>query len=257
MKSAQALIVGVAALAAASTIAALATVPAAHAATLYSNDFEGGSTADLTGATQIIDAPNGSTNFLGPLSTANGTGSVILTLNTTGYSSLTLNYDVYAIMTLDGDGPAGGNTPADPDAFIVGVTGGPTLEDYSFANYPGDTQSYPGNQQPATPGEPDQTGAAAINTLGYGNSGDATYTFSYTFASTGASTQITFTGQDNQDTSDEYFGLDNIQVTGVPSPTSGVPEPATWAMMLTGLFGLGWILRARRKSDRQLHALEA
>jgi hypothetical protein len=113
-------------------------------------------------------------------------------------------------------------------------------------------------EQPATPGQPDQTGAAAVNTLGYGNSGDATYAFSYTFAPTGNVTKITFTGQDNQDVGDEYFGLDNILVTGVPTTTSpAVPEPATWTMMLIGLFGLGWISRAHRKSDRQLRAFEA
>lgn len=221
---------------------------AARATTLYSNDFEGASTTDLTGATTILDAPNSSTHFLGPLSTDNGTGSVTLTLNTAGYSSITLTFDVYAIMTLDGDGPAGGNSPSNPDAFIVGVAGGPTLEDYSFANYSADTQNYPGSQGPATPGEAPQTGASAVNTLGYGNSGDATYTFSYTFTPTAAGmTMITFTGQDNQDTGDEFFGLDNLQVTGVPNTTGGVPEPASWAFMLAGLGLAGAGLRTRRR----------
>lgn len=31
-------------------------------------------------------------------------------------------------------------------------------------------------------------------------------------------------------------------------PTLGVPEPATWAMMLTGFFGLGAVVRGQRKT---------
>ncbi len=34
-----------------------------------------------------------------------------------------------------------------------------------------------------------------------------------------------------------------FNVNGAPG---GVPEPATWAMMMSGLFGMGAVLRARR-----------
>jgi hypothetical protein len=152
-----------------------------------------------------------------------------------------VSYDVYAIMTVDGDGPAGGNSPSNPDAFIVTVDGGPTLLDNSFANYPGDTQNYP------VVGSPDQTGASAVNTLGYGNYGDATYAFtSVSFSTTGATTVINFTGQDNQGLGDEFFGLDNVTVTGTPS-VGGVPEPATWSLMLIGFGAAGAMARSRRK----------
>jgi len=228
----------------------LLTAPAALAGTLYSNNFETNSTAGLSGATTIIEAPNSSTAFLGPLSTANGTGTATLSLNTTGYTSLTISYDIYAIMTVDGDGPFGGNSPADQDAFIVSVNGVATpLLDASFANFSGDTQSYP------VSGSAPQTGASAVNTLGYGNSGDATYHFSDTFAPTGGLTQIAFTGQDNQGTGDEYFGLDNIVVTGVPTLTAGAPEPGAWALMLVGLGGLGVALRASRRKPTALSAV--
>ncbi|MGH7012037.1 MAG: PEPxxWA-CTERM sorting domain-containing protein, partial [Caulobacteraceae bacterium] len=78
----------------------------------------------------------------------------------------------------------------------------------------------------------------------------------YTFVPTGNTTAIVFTGQDNQGTGDEYFGLDNIQVTGVPSVVGGVPEPATWAMLLFGFFGLGGLLRAQRRSDRGVRGIQ-
>jgi hypothetical protein len=38
---------------------------------------------------------------------------------------------------------------------------------------------------------------------------------------------------------------------------AGVPEPATWAMMLLGFFGLGVLLRAHHRADRDLAALAA
>jgi hypothetical protein len=51
---------------------------------------------------------------------------------------------------------------------------------------------------------------------------------------------LTFTEVDNQ----LYYnmGLDNVSVTA----GGGVPEPATWALMLVGFAGLGAAVRARR-----------
>ena len=37
-------------------------------------------------------------------------------------------------------------------------------------------------------------------------------------------------------------GVDNFQIAGA----GGIPEPATWAMMLMGFGGLGAMLRRRR-----------
>jgi hypothetical protein len=48
-----------------------------------------------------------------------------------------------------------------------------------------------------------------------------------------------------------FSRLDNFEVDG---PVSGVPEPSTWAMLLIGLFGLGW-LAYRRKSRTVLAAV--
>ena len=44
---------------------------------------------------------------------------------------------------------------------------------------------------------------------------------------------------------DDSWGIDNLSVT---SSTGGVPEPATWALMLLGFGGLGTALRSRRRA---------
>jgi hypothetical protein len=237
------------------TIAAIAfavlITTAARADTLYSNNFDSGSVAGLSGAgassADIVNTGNatyGSYLYLASQGGPNSGGTASLSLNTTGFSSLTLSFSVYAINTLDGDGPAGGNSPVTPDSFITALTGGFTLENYSFANFPGDTQDYPGGQGPATPGEPDQTGAVAVNQFSDGD--DAIYVFSYTFTPTGDLTTINFTGQTNQGLGDESFGLDNVVVTGVESGGgTPVPESGSAAMLGAGLLGLG-LMRRRR-----------
>lgn len=63
--------------------------------------------------------------------------------------------------------------------------------------------------------------------------------YSFTFLASGSSTVLSFAAS-NQPPG--FFGpaLDNVSVA------AAVPEPATWAMMLTGFFGLGVIARRRR-----------
>ena len=49
---------------------------------------------------------------------------------------------------------------------------------------------------------------------------------------------------------DHTFTVDYVEGNGSPSVlTLAVPEPATWAMMLLGFFGLGAMLRSRGKRD--------
>ncbi|THD55625.1 PEPxxWA-CTERM sorting domain-containing protein [Phenylobacterium sp.] len=62
----------------------------------------------------------------------------------------------------------------------------------------------------------------------------------YTFAlgaGTGSDT-ITFNGRNDP----SYNTLDNVAIT----QTAGVPEPTSWALMLSGFFGAGAFLRRRR-----------
>lgn len=223
----------------ASVAAAMAlSAGAANAAdTLFTNDFSTDASG-FAGVTTIVAAPSGET-FLGPLTQGAFTA---LTVDTTGYSSITLTFDLYGILSLDGDNPGA----TGPDRFHLTVAGGPVLLDESFsnfANYPGNSnfQSYGPNAS-----NPGRTGSdeALYGHLGYywanPEGGDTTYHLSYTFAPTGASTTIVFTGLSNQGASDEFFGIDNVTVTGA------VPEPGTWAMMILGFGAAGAAIRRRR-----------
>lgn len=46
-------------------------------------------------------------------------------------------------------------------------------------------------------------------------------------------------------------------VTGIPDHVTGVPEPASWATMITGFAFIGGVLRCRRAAARSVEALEA
>jgi hypothetical protein len=61
------------------------------------------------------------------------------------------------------------------------------------------------------------------------------------FTANSSSTTIEFLGDTSYTSA--YIGLDNVSVTAA---TSAVPEPATWAMILIGLIGLGALMRSRR-----------
>jgi hypothetical protein len=52
-------------------------------------------------------------------------------------------------------------------------------------------------------------------------------------------TTLSFIGASTQGLDDERFGIDNVSVTGVP-------EPASWALMILGFGAGGAMLRRRR-----------
>jgi hypothetical protein len=76
-----------------------------------------------------------------------------------------------------------------------------------------------------------------------------TYAQYYTDYSTGAYHSLA-------DANDRFYTIvevnpyDGHQSFAIGWPLPGVPEPTTWAMMLTGFFGMGSMLRSRRKLAR-------
>jgi len=131
------------------------------------------------------------------------------------HASMTVSFDLYILKSWDGDSPTFG-----PDRWSVGLAGSPALLDTTFSNnFKTDTdrsvQSYP------SPASAPQTGAAAVNTLGYGFwFGDATYHFTFTFSHTMESAIVTFSSslyegkaEQARSTRDESWGLDNVGVT--------------------------------------------
>jgi hypothetical protein len=78
------------------------------------------------------------------------------------------------------------------------------------------------------------------------------YTAPYSFSSNGAWTHVSF---DFGVTSNDQFGIKLEDFTGAPGDTffqnlsvSAVPEPSTWAMMILGFCGVGFMAYRRKRS---------
>ena len=84
---------------------------------------------------------------------------------------------------------------------------------------------------------------------------DNRYAYSYVTAAAGAlpaslTASLTYAVQPTNDASG-YFQYDNTFAAFTPvSVTAAVPEPATWALMLTGFLGLGWAGRRAATSRK-------
>jgi Protein of unknown function (DUF642)/PEP-CTERM motif len=67
----------------------------------------------------------------------------------------------------------------------------------------------------------------------------------FNFLATGPSTTISLAG--NTVPNGIYIGLDTVDLEQTSGPVSSVPEPSTWAMMILGFAGVGF-MAYRRKS---------
>ncbi|MBE9252241.1 hypothetical protein IQ226_24755, partial [Dolichospermum sp. LEGE 00240] len=141
----------------------------------YSNDFESNSVTGWSSSTRST-TPVGSRNFLGEF----GNDTVSLALNDVALNgSVTVEFDLFIINSWDGIG----NWGAGPDEFTVNTSDGQTLLNTTFANNPGQLQSYPGQVS---------GGYYTINSVELGNTNAGyngyVYVTSYTDGDTGYGT---------------------------------------------------------------------
>jgi PEP-CTERM motif-containing protein len=97
-------------------------------------------------------------------------------------------------------------------------------------------------------GSAEQSFSVTDPTLYPGTDGGVWTTETFAFASTGATTDLTFRGNAGL----LYIGLDNVSVEFL---TAAVPEPSTWAMMLLGFAGVGFMAYRRRNQTAALEAV--
>lgn len=66
-----------------------------------------------------------------------------------------------------------------------------------------------------------------------------------TFTATGSSTTLGLTGLSGLN----YIGLDNVKVADLTPNAPGVPEAATWAMMILGMGAVGAVMRRKVRAS--------
>jgi uncharacterized repeat protein (TIGR01451 family) len=190
-------------------VAFTVTASQAQDLTVYSNDFEDGSnplTEWNLRTTKVTLA--GNRRYLGDFTNQD----VRLTLNNLPpHTEVTVSFDLYILASWDGN---------EPDIWNLGVVGGPTLLRTTFGTHSPRYQAYPGSY----PGSSYQwnTGAAEVGTLGDYAYGSAVYRITRTFSHTDPSLVLQMFGQN---LSDEFYGIDNIQVSIKPADTE-YPETA-------------------------------
>ena len=227
-------------------LAAMGLAQPLAAQVVFSTNFEAGQPAQITGlgsiqSTQALPAGVfGSQQFYNDTTLTGNAGATLLTLSGLGaHSTLSLSFDFIAWNSWDGTGssfPQG-------DFFEV-LLDGTLLASISPNNASG-TLSIAG---PALL-------IAGPAPYGFGDSApffnrDTAYAVTVSnFAHSNATAAFTFRVNGNgwQGGSDEAFGLDNIIVSIPGRITAAVPEPATWAMMITGFGFIGARLRLRRR----------
>jgi hypothetical protein len=201
---------------------------AAVAGIVYTNDFEVGSTANLSGVTAIEDSPSGE-SFLGFFN-LNASSTLSLSGLAT-HTDVTLEFDVYGIRSLD--------STTSGDSFSLGMNGGSKL----FTDYYGHTGGQILGPTTGTVVNHDSTA------LGYGSfhGGASTYHYIFTFADSASAIDFNFLFSTQSGWADEAFGLDNIVVS--TNAYASVSEPSVVTLIAIGFAGLLGFGSLRRKAS--------
>lgn len=234
-------------------VAAAGLSTAVHAATLYQNNFDGnlavhaGVTGGLGGVTSTTTATAGAWNAAGWTgnvlrnnSQGNPAGFTTLSLgNLATHTTISMSFILGFLDSWDSYN-VGQFGPDHLEVWIDGVQVADMTTDTALGtteDYDGGTEIFEGFQV--------DNGSNYYSDVLVDMSTASFVNFAHT-AST-LTIGIRATGAGWQGGSDEAWGLDSLVITydGVRQ-TGGVPEPATWAMMIAG-FGLaGATLRRRR-----------
>jgi hypothetical protein len=152
------------------------------------------------------------------------------------HTLVTVAFDLYILKSWDGN-----NRTYGPDRWRLRVQDGPTLLDTTFSNNPKTGADLSQQNYPAT-NSPQQSGAVAVNTLGYTFYGDSIYHLSFNFPHTADTLALNFWSSlfEGKGTQDESWGLDNVRVSSnsdAPIATSAAaPSDARDGSISTALF---------------------
>jgi hypothetical protein len=182
-------------------------------------------------------------------------------IDVTGLSSITFSVSTGATVTVN----AGNYNDADGIGSVSGenVAGAAGLSGITSPTAGFLTGAFVSNTLGATPASLDFTGVGGTSFtslspalqqaffIGDGLTGDATGTTQVFYVPTGA-TKLYLGLADacgyngGPSCYGDNLGSFTVTSTGVSPSSGGVPEPATWALMLTGFGGMGAVLRRRR-----------
>ena len=249
-----------------SGLAAVAMAGSAHAGLLYSNDFDGAELrgAGVSGAFFGLPTEGSVAGFWNAAGWAGnygaGRGGLVgggnvadfTGLSLTGLATHTHINASFILGFLESWDSTDGGPPFSPDHLEIFIDGA-KVADLTYNNALGTVK---------------MTGGGVLLSDGMGGVSEYvrvntdTNPFADTlvdmstapflsFAHTGSSLNLLFraAGAGWQGGSDEGYGIDNVVLTydGIVAPPGGVPEPASWALMIAG-FGLsGSALRRRRQ----------
>lgn len=224
-------------------IFAFNSISVAQSVIVYQSDFSQGVNGGMIAPPSMTmnwSASNLTPNWSSPIETYIANGRTFLgqfgkqdaSLSLAGlppHVSVTVTFDFYALNTWDGNSNSA-NLGDAPDVFGLVLSGKDTLLYATFANLPGDFQTYPDTFPPFKKdfnivNNLPKTGAFTVNQLGF-SKGDAEYHLTYTFANSDDSILFDFFGKlvdINQNLSNESWGLDSvfieIQTCVPPVPT--------------------------------------